>query len=41
VADSTRPGFEVCEGAVTGLPISLNKLIDVECIYVVEEGAIL
>ncbi len=27
--DRTGPGLEVCEGAVAGLPISLDKAIDV------------
>ncbi len=41
VADCTGPGLEVCEGAVTGLSISLDKAVDVEGIYVVKESAIL
>ncbi len=27
--DCTRPGLEVCEGAVAGLSISLDKAVDV------------
>jgi len=41
VMDSFRPGLEVCEHAVTCLSISLDKVVDVEGIYVVEEGTIL
>ncbi len=40
-ADGTRLGLKVCEGAVTCLSIGLDIVIDVEGIYVVEEGAIL
>jgi len=40
-AHGSRPGLEVCEGAVTSLPIGLYKSVDVKGIYVVEEGAIL
>jgi len=41
MADGTRPGLKVHEGAVAGLPVSLDIAVDVEGIYVVEEGAIL
>ncbi len=41
MADCTRPSLEICEGVVACLPISLDKTIDVQGIYVVEEGAIL
>ena len=40
-ADSSRLGLKVCEGAVAGLPIGLYEAVDVEGIYVVEEGAVL
>ncbi len=39
--DGARLGVEVCEGAVVGLPISLDKAVDVKGIDIVEEGTIL
>ena len=41
MVDSTRPGLKVREGAVIGLPIGLDIPVDVEGVYVVEEGAVL
>ena len=41
MANGARPGLEVCEGAVACLSISLDIVVDVEGVYVVEEGAIL
>ncbi len=40
-ADGTRPGLKVCEGAVACLPASLNIVVDIKGVYMVEEGAIL
>ena len=40
-ADSTSPGVIVGEGAVAGLPIGLDEVVDVEGIDMVEEGAVL
>ena len=38
---SASPGLEVCEGSVAGLPISLDEAVDIQGVYVVEEGTIL
>jgi len=40
-SDHTRPGLEVHDGAVGSLPVGLDIAVDIEGIYVMEEGAIL
>ncbi len=40
VANSSRLGLKVCDGAVTCLPISLDEAVDVQGIDIMEEGPI-
>ena len=40
VANSSRLGLKVCDGAVTCLPISLDKVVDIQSVDVMEEGPI-
>jgi len=37
----TRPGLKVGQGAVVCLSTSLDKTVDIQGVYVVEEGTIL
>jgi len=39
-ADGSRLGFKVCDSAVTCLPISLDKVVDIQSVDVMEEGPI-
>jgi len=41
VVHGPRPGFEVCQGVITSLTASLNEVVDIQSVDVVEEGTIL